>query len=110
MMYTKEMLFSEFKDAAKKDQKGKKEKFTNRINYLKEIRELKEKQPKVFENIRITDQQFRNLIDGWSSENPRDYFYMKVFGRTFQEQLDHEERMDKLPKDLNGKDKKEKYF
>ena len=30
-MYTKELLFKEFKDATKKDQSKKKEVFTNRI-------------------------------------------------------------------------------
>ena len=39
MMYTKETLFKEFKDATKKDQVKKKEVFTNRISYLKTLKE-----------------------------------------------------------------------
>ena len=33
--YTKEMMFSEFKTATIKDQKGNKEKYDNRIKFLK---------------------------------------------------------------------------
>ena len=39
--YTKEMVFDEFKLATKKDQKGKKEKYTNRVQFLKEMKQLK---------------------------------------------------------------------
>jgi len=35
MMYTKELIFNEFKEDTKKDQKKKKEIFTNKIEYLK---------------------------------------------------------------------------
>ena len=39
MMYTKELIFNEFKEVTKKDQKKKKEIFTNRIEYLKCLKE-----------------------------------------------------------------------
>ena len=34
MMYTKELIFSEFKEVTKKDEKYKKPTYTNRIAYL----------------------------------------------------------------------------
>ena len=38
MNITKEMIFTEFKDATKKDQSKKKETFTHRIIYLKTLK------------------------------------------------------------------------
>ena len=38
--YTKEMVHDEFKIAAAKDKKGKKEKYDNRIQFLKEMKHL----------------------------------------------------------------------
>ena len=85
--YTKEMMFSEFKTATIKDQKGKKEKYDNRIKFLKEMKSLKKEHPSSMRNISITQRQFDNLILAWSSPNPRDHFYMKVFGKTFAEKM-----------------------
>ena len=39
--YTKEMMWQEFEDATKKDTKGTKEKYDNRIKFLKEMKQLK---------------------------------------------------------------------
>ena len=36
-MYTKELIFTEFKEVNKRDKKGKKETFNHRIDYLKFI-------------------------------------------------------------------------
>ena len=85
MMYTKEMIFNEFKEVTKKDQKKKKEIFTNRIEYLKCLKEDMIKVPKNFSNINITPQQLQNTIDCWSAPNPRDAFYKSVFGMTYAE-------------------------
>jgi hypothetical protein len=88
--YTKEMMFSEFKTATIKDQKSKKEKYDNRIKFLKEMKSLKKEHPSAMRTIGISQKQFDNLILAWSSPNPRDHFYMKVFGRTYAEQIQHE--------------------
>ena len=85
--YTKEMMFSEFKTATIKDQKGKKEKYDNRIQFLKEMKSLKKEHPSSMRNISITQRQFDNLILAWSAPNPRDHFYMKVFGKTYADKM-----------------------
>ena len=84
------MMFSEFKTATIKDQKSKKEKYDNRIKFLKEMKSLKKEHPSAMRTIGISQKQFDNLILAWSSPNPRDHFYMKVFGRTYAEQIQHE--------------------
>ena len=94
MMYTKELLFSEFKEVTKKDQSKKKETYTHRIAYLSALKEDMIKVPKNFSNISITPEQLQNTIDCWSAPNPRDAFYMKVFNMTYaekkaQEELEH---------------------
>ena len=84
--YTKEMMFSEFKTATIKDQKGKKEKYDNRIAFLKEMKSLKKEHPSSMRNIGIKQTQFDNLILAYQAPNPRDHFYLKVFGKTYAEQ------------------------
>ena len=91
MMYTKEMIFNEFKEVTKKDQKKKKEIFTNRIEYLKCLKEDMIKVPKNFSNINITPEQLQKTIDCWSAPNPRDAFYKSVFGMTYAEKKQQEE-------------------
>ena len=91
MMYTKELIFNEFKEVTKKDQKKKKEIFTNRIEYPKCLKEDMIKVPKNFSNINMTPDQLQNLIDDWSAPNPRDATYMRVFGMTYAEKKQQEE-------------------
>ena len=91
MMYTKELLFNEFKEVTKKDQSKKKETFTHRVTYLKSLKEDMIKSPKYFSNISMTTDQLQNLIDDWSAPNPRDAFYKRVFGVTFAEKKKQEE-------------------
>ena len=91
MMYTKELIFNEIKDVTKKDQKKKKEIFTNRIEYLKCLKEDMIKVPRNFSNIYIKPDQLKNLIDDWSAQNPRDATYMRVFGMTYAEKKKQEE-------------------
>ena len=43
MLYTKELLFKEFKDRTKKEQSKKKETYTHRIAYLSALKEVKSK-------------------------------------------------------------------
>ena len=66
MKITKEMIFDQFKDATKKDQSKKKETFTNRIEFLKTLKDDIQKNPKNFD-ISMTQQQCQNLIDDWSA-------------------------------------------
>ena len=90
MKITKEMIFDQFKDATKKDQKKKKETFTNRIEFLKTLKDDVQKNPKNFD-ISTTQPQFQNLIDVWSSPKPIDAFYKRVFNMTFAEKKQQEE-------------------
>ena len=48
MIITKEMIFDQFKDVTKKDQSKKKETFTHRISFLKQLKEDMIKVPKNF--------------------------------------------------------------
>ena len=91
MMYTKELIFNEFKEVTKKDQSKKKETYKHRIAYLSALKEDMIKVPKHFSNISITPDQLQNLIDDWSAPNPRDATYMRVFGMTYAEKKQQEE-------------------
>lgn len=91
MIITKETLFNEFKDATNKDLKSKKPSFTNRINYLKQLKIDFDKSPRNFSNVNISSEQIQNLIDSWSAPNPRDAFYQKVFNMTYAEKKAEEE-------------------
>ena len=84
------MIFDQFKDATKKDQSKKRETFTNRIEFLKTLKDDVQKNPKNFD-ISTTQQQFQNLIDDWSSPKPIDAFYKRVFNMTFAEKKQQEE-------------------
>ena len=92
MIITKEMIFDQFKDATNKDLKSKKKTTVNRVNFLKTLKEDMIKVPKNF-SIKITSQQFDNLINDWSSPKPIDAFYKRVFGMTYAEKK-HQEEME----------------
>ena len=80
--YTKEMIYTEFKEATVKDEKSKKPSYKHRIAMLKDFVELKKSNPQSLDGVDIN---FENLLHAWSQPNPKDYFYMKVFGKTFAE-------------------------
>src|SRR5210317_226930 len=89
--YTKEMLFDEFKSAKEKDMALSKKKFDvekendihiNRIKLLKEYVELEAQSPEVFNDVNIN---FKNLLFAYEQPNPRDYFYYKVFGKSYSQ-------------------------
>ena len=82
--YDKDNLFKEFEVATIKDNKGKKEKYDNRIQFFKDHIELRKTNPEYYDGLDIN---FTNLLEAWSSPNPRDHFYMKVFGKTFAEKM-----------------------
>jgi len=90
-LYTKEQIFNEFKDVTAKDKVKKKEVFTNRIAYLKALKEDMIQVPKNFNNINISPDQLQNLIDDYSAPNPRDATYMRVFNMTYAEKKAQEE-------------------
>ena len=84
MFYCKENLFAEFDVATQKDTKGKKEKYDNRIQFCKDHIELRKTNPQYYDGVDIN---FTNLLEAWSASNPRDHFYMKVFGKTYAEKM-----------------------
>ena len=86
--YDKENLFKEFKIAKNKDLKKSKNTYTNRIQFLKEHRDLKKSKPAIYE---FLDINFDNLILAYEDKSPRDYFYKKVFGMTYAEKKAEEE-------------------
>ena len=88
MFYCKENLFAEFEVAKSKDLKGKKEKYDNRIQFCKDHIELRKTNPQYYDGIDIN---FTNLLEAWSAPNPRDHFYLKVFGKTFAEKMSESE-------------------
>lgn len=95
--YDKDNLFKEFEVAKEKDIKlSKKETLEekendihiNRIQFLKDHIELKKKNPQYYSEVDI---KFDNLLNAYESENPRDYFYMKIFGVTYAQKMRQEE-------------------
>ena len=84
MFYCKENLFAEFDVATKKDQSKKKEIYDNRIQFCKDHIELRKTNPQYYDGLDIN---FTNLLEAWSAPNPRDHFYMKVFGKTYAEKM-----------------------
>ena len=86
--YDKDNLYKEFQVATTKDTKGKKEKYDNRIQFFTDHIELRKTNPEYYDGLDIN---FTNLKESWSAPNPRDYFYMKVFGKTFAEKIGESE-------------------
>ena len=110
--YTKEMLFSEFADAKAKDIKLSKKKtyeekendiHKNRIKLLSEYVELEKTNPEVFDNVNIN---FKNLLFAYQQPNPRDYFYFKVFGKSYSQKAAEDAVVD--VKDYSDEDKNAK--
>ena len=88
MFYSKETLFAEFDVATKKDQSSKKEKYDNRIQFCKDHIELRKTNPQYYDGVDIN---FTNLLEAWSAPNPRDHFYLKVFGKTYADKMSESE-------------------
>ena len=88
MFYCKENLFAEFEVAKSKDLKGKKEKYDNRIQFCKDHIELRKNNPQYYDGV---DVNFTNLLEAYSAPNPRDHFYLKVFGKTYAEKMGESE-------------------
>jgi hypothetical protein len=60
-LYNKENIFAEFKM-----QKTK----TKKVKFLKEMRALKDTQPSLFKDLKISKKQFDNLIAEWDQKVP----------------------------------------
>ena len=92
--YDKELIFKEFKIAKDKDQllkngkNRKKESYINRIQFFEDHIKTKELQPKAYANVKIN---FDKLLEAYKSPNPRDHFYMAVFGKTYAEKMREQE-------------------
>ena len=102
--YDKDTLFKEFKDAKLKDielarvQLSKNKKvsedtlettvYVNRIQFFKDHIRNKTLNPRVYD---LLDINFENLLKAYESENPRDYFYMSVFDKTYSQKMYEEE-------------------
>ena len=70
--------------STEKDEKNKKNKYGNRIKFFKDHIELRKNHPEYYDGLDI---HFDNLLEAWSAPNPRDHFYMKVFGKTYAEKM-----------------------
>ena len=95
--YDKDTLFKEFKDAKSKDVALSKKKkledkeidiYVNRIQFFKDHIRNKTLNPKVYD---LLDINFHELLLAYESDSPRDYFYMSVFGKSFQQKMWEEE-------------------
>jgi hypothetical protein len=95
--YDKDTLFKEFKDAKQKDinlstKKKLEDKevdiYVNRIQFFKDHIKNKSINPNTYD---LLDINFENLLKAYESENPRDYFYMSVFGKTYSQKMFEEE-------------------
>ena len=79
MEITKELIYEQFAKLKTKDEK---------VKYLIDLKEDKQKSPHVFRNIKISIKQFNNLIREWSSVVP--------FGAMKREIAEREEREKRL--------------
>ena len=95
--YDKDTLFKEFKDAKNKDialstRKRLEDKETdiyiNRIQFFKDHIKNKSINPRTYDNLDIN---FEELLKAYESNSPRDYFYMSVFGKTYEQKMWEEE-------------------
>jgi len=95
--YDKDTLFKEFKDAKQKDISLSTKKlledketdiYVNRIQFFKDHIKNKKLNPKVYD---LLDINFDELLKAYESENPRDYFYLSVFGKTYDQKMWEEE-------------------
>lgn len=93
MFYNKENLFAEFEVAKSKDIKLSKkksysekenDKHDNRIQFFKDHVELRKNHPEYYDDL---DVNFDRLLTAYQSPNPRDHFYMSIFGKTYAEKM-----------------------
>jgi len=89
-MYSKEDLKEEFAKAKAKDQSGKREVYTARAAMMKKHMEEERDMPELYENL-ISRQtglpafNFAGLYETYSSDNPKEHFWLKNYGMTYRE-------------------------
>ena len=69
MEMTKEIMYDQFKKLKSNNEK---------VKYLVDLKELKQKNPHVFRNIKINIKQFNNLIKEYSSVKPFSAMYRMI--------------------------------
>ena len=84
MEMTKEIMFEQFAKLKSKDEK---------VKYLIDLKEMKQKTPHVFRNIKINLKQFDNLIKEWLSVAP-----FSAMKREIAEREEREKRLEMLKK------------
>ena len=76
MEMTKEIMYDQFKTLKSNNEK---------VKYLVDLKELKQKTPHVFRNIKISIKQFNNLIKDYSSVKPFSAMHREIAERQEQE-------------------------
>ena len=82
MEMTREIMYDQFKKLKSNKEKAK---------YLVDLKEMKQKTPHVFRNIKINITQFNNLIREWSSVVP-----FSAMKREIAEREEREKRLEML--------------
>ena len=72
MEMTKEIMFEQFKKLKSNDEK---------VKYLVDLKEMKQKNPHVFRNIKINLKQFSNMIREYSSVKPFSAMHREIAER-----------------------------
>ena len=72
MEMTREIMFEQFKKLKSNDEK---------VKYLVDLKEIKQKNPHVFRNIKINLKQFNNLIREYSSVKPFSAMHREIAER-----------------------------
>lgn len=99
-MYTKEEIRKEFATAKEKDLSGKTETFVNRAAMMKKHMEEEREMPELYESMEDRNGKpfnFAGLYETYSSDNPKEYFFLKHYGLTYREVW-----MKKDPKAFSG--------
>ena len=82
MEMTREIMYDQFKKLKSNPEK---------VKYLVDLKEMKQKTPHVFRNIKINITQFNNLIKEWSSVVP-----FSAMKREIAEREEREKRLEML--------------
>ena len=76
MEMTREIMFEQFKKLKSNDEK---------VKYLVDLKEMKQKNPHVFRNIKINLKQFSNMIREYSSVKPFSAMHREIAERELAE-------------------------
>ena len=76
MEMTREIMFEQFKKLKSNDEK---------VKYLVDLKEMKQKNPHVFRNIKINVKQFSNMIREYSSVKPFSAMHREIAERELAE-------------------------